>query len=73
MFIEEKLSQAGQKKQQHGIGKKSFYSNTSYGFEYKKTAQASCLLKCSLKEKPRAGKAYAYQMILSFETPGNFF
>ena len=36
MFSEEKLSQAEQKKQSIGI--KSFYSNTSYGFEYKKTA-----------------------------------
>ena len=49
MFIEEKLSQARQKKQ--GIGKKSYYSNTSDGFEYKKIAQVNCLLKCSLKEK----------------------
>ena len=36
MFPEEKLSQARQKKQTINI--KSFYSNTSYGFEYKKTA-----------------------------------
>ena len=33
MFSEEKLFQAGQK----SIGIKSFYSNKSYGFEYKKT------------------------------------
>ena len=37
MFSEEKLAQAGQKKQQ-SIGIKSFYSNTSYGFEYQKAA-----------------------------------
>ena len=32
--ITEKLSEAGQKKQSFGI--KSFYSNTSYGLQYKK-------------------------------------
>ena len=37
MFLEGKLSQAGQKNQQSS-GIKSFYSNTRYGFEYKKTA-----------------------------------
>ena len=34
MFSEEQLSQARQKNQSIGI--KSFHSNTSYGFEYKK-------------------------------------
>ena len=39
MFSEGKLSQAGQKKkQQQSSGIKSFYSNTPYDFEYKKTA-----------------------------------
>ena len=37
MFSEEKLSKAKEKKQQSS-GIKPFYSNTSYGFEYKKTA-----------------------------------
>ena len=37
MFSEEKLFQARQKIYEV-IGIKSFYSNTSYGFEYKKTA-----------------------------------
>ena len=44
MFSEEKLSQVGQKQQSIGI--KYFYWETSYGFEYKKTAQVYCLLKC---------------------------
>ena len=35
MSSEEKLSQTGKKNQQ-SIGIKSIYSNTSYGFEYKK-------------------------------------
>ena len=47
---EEKLSQLGQKKQQN-ISIKSFYSNTSYGSEYKKIAKVNCLIKCSKKEK----------------------
>ena len=46
MFSEGKLSQAGQKNQQSS-GIKPFYSNTSYGFEYKKTPQINCLLRCS--------------------------
>ena len=36
MFSGEILSYAGQKKTQQSIGIKSFYSNTSKGFEYKK-------------------------------------
>ena len=47
MFSEEKLSQAGQKRTQQSIGIKSFYSNTSYRFEYEKTVYADCLLKYS--------------------------
>ena len=46
MLSEQKLSQAGQKKQQ-SIGIKYFYSNTSYGLEYEKTASVYDLLKCS--------------------------
>ena len=37
MFSEENLFLAGQANQK-GIGKKSFYTITSNGFEYKKTA-----------------------------------
>ena len=36
-----------QDKKQQSIGTKSFYSNTSYDFEYKKTASVNCLLKSS--------------------------
>ena len=46
MFSEGKLSQAGQRNQQSS-GIKPFYSNTSYGFENKKTALINCLLRCS--------------------------
>ena len=45
MFSEGKLPQAGQQKQQSS-GIKSSYSNTFYGFEYKKTAQINSLLRC---------------------------
>ena len=57
MFSEESLSQAGHKKKeeqktkkqkkQQSIGIKSFYSNTSYGLEYDKTASLNYLLRCS--------------------------
>ena len=57
---------------------KSFYSNTCYGFEYKKTASVNCLLKLKkkkpekpkrkTKKKPRAEKVYADRMLLSFKT-----
>ena len=40
MILEEKPSQAGKKTTKFGI--KSFYSNTSYGFECKKTASVNC-------------------------------
>ena len=48
MFSEEKLSQAGQKKQQ-SIDIKYFSSNTTHGLEYQKTASVNYLLKCSKK------------------------
>ena len=41
MFSGEKLSQ------KKNIGKKSFYSNTSYGFEYEKPVHNVKMLKCS--------------------------
>ena len=60
MCLKKKLSSKQGKKQQR-IGTKSFYSNTSYDFEYKKTASVNCLLKSSYKEKQkRAEKAYVY-------------
>ena len=46
IFSEGKLSQAGQQNQQSS-GIKPSYSNTSYRFENKKTAQINCLLRCS--------------------------
>ena len=57
-----------QDKKQQRIGSNSFYSNTSYGFEYKKTASVNFLLKF-MKRKTSAEKAYAYWMLLSFLTP----
>ena len=73
--FEEKLSQAGKKQ---SVGIKSFYSNTCYGFEYKKTASVNFLLKWKKKnlrtqrekqqqqqqQQNRAEKAYAYRMLL---------
>ena len=49
MFSEEKLSQAGQTTTSIGI--KYFFSNSSYGFEYKKTVSVNCQLKYPQKEK----------------------
>ena len=34
-------------KTQQSIGRKSFYSDTSYGLEYVKTGSVNYLLKCS--------------------------
>ena len=50
MLSEETLSQARQKTRKYQY--KSLYSNTSYGFAYKKAASANCLSKYSQKEKP---------------------
>ena len=47
-------------KKQKSIGIKSSYSNTSYGFEYKKN--------CMNKKKSITGKAYAYWMFLTLKT-----
>ena len=50
-----------QYKKQQSTGTKSFYSNTSYDFEYIKTDSVNCSLKNSQKEKQkRAEKAYVY-------------
>ena len=46
MLSEEKLSKAGKK----NIGIRSFYSNTSYGFEYKKNYIVNCLLQFNKNE-----------------------
>ena len=42
-----------QDKKQQNIGTKSFYANTSYDFEYKKSASVNCQLKKT--EKSRKG------------------
>ena len=54
-------------KKQQSIGIKSFYSNRSYGFEYKNYI-SKLSIKIFTKSKTRSGKAYAYQMFLSFKT-----
>ena len=60
MFSEEKLSQAGQKANKT-IGKKSFYSNTSYGFEYKKLHKGPSIKYIRREgEKGVLRKAYIY-------------
>ena len=65
MFLEKKLSKAGQKK---SIGIKPFYSNTFYGFEYKKNSISKLSIKMFIKRKTTAEKAYAYRVPLSFKT-----
>ena len=59
MFSEKKLSQSGQKNQQ-SIGKKSFYLNTSYGFEHIKHYISNLSIKMFIKRKTREEKAYTY-------------
>ena len=44
-------------KKQQSIGIKSFYSNTSYGFEYKKNCIRKLASKIFIKSKTRAAKA----------------
>ena len=67
MFLEE-LSQAVQKKKKKkSICIESFYSNTSYGLQYKKAAKVNCLLKC-LYNETRAIIACAQQMLVSSKT-----
>ena len=66
MFSEEKLSPTRQKKQSIGI--KSFYSNISSDFEYKKKRISKLSIKMFLKRENRVGKAYAYRMLLCFKT-----
>ena len=65
MFSQEKLFLAGQKSIGRSIGIKCFYSNTSYGFEYKAICISKSFIKMLIKGKTRAGNAYAYRMILS--------
>ena len=56
IFSEKKLSQASKRNQQR-IGIKSFYSSTSYHFEYKKSCVSKFSIKMSIKRrKTRAGK-----------------
>ena len=42
-------------KTQQSIGRKSFYSDTSYGLEYVKTGSVNYLLKCSKKNQSSKG------------------
>ena len=65
MFSEEKLSLAGQKNIGRSIGIECFYSNTSYGFQYKEICISKSFIKMLIKGKTRAGDAFAYRMILS--------
>ena len=65
MFLEKNLSKAGQKK---SIGIKPCYSNTFYGFEYKKNSISKLSIKMFIKRKTTAEKAYAYRVLLSFKT-----
>ena len=52
-------------KKQQSIGIKSFHSNT--GFECKKNCISKLTIKMFTTRKTRAGKAYVYQMLLSFK------
>ena len=66
MFSEEKKK----------VGIKSFFSNTSYGFEYKIFYISKLSVKMFVKRKTKARKAYAYQMLVRFKTSvtyGEFF
>ena len=53
---------------QRSIGIKSFYSNTSYGFEYKRNCISKLFVKMFIKRKTRTEKVYPYRMLLSFKT-----
>ena len=66
MFLDWKLSQAGQKQQ--SISVNSFYSNTSYGFECKKHCLSKLSIKIFIKRKTKARKVFVNRMLLSFET-----
>ena len=51
-------------KDKQSIGKKLFYSNTSYGFECKRICISNVFIKMFIKRKTKAD----YEMILSFKT-----
>ena len=72
MFSEKKLPQAEQKKCR-SVGIKHFYSNTYYGFEYKRNWVSKLSIKIFIKRRTRGGKPHAYQMLLSFKTSITFF
>ena len=63
VFIGEPVQNRAKKKQSIGI--KSFCSNTSYGFEYKKNCISNLSIKMFIKRKNRAGQAYANRMLLT--------
>ena len=56
VLYNDKLFQAGHKKKnkKKGAGIKSFYSNTSYSFEYKKDCISKLSVKMFIKRKTRA-------------------
>ena len=57
-----------QGKKQRSIGIEFFYLKTSYGFEYKRNCISKFYMEMFIYRKTRAGNAYAYQMLLSFQT-----
>ena len=57
-----------QDKKQPSIGIKSFYSNASYGFEYKKNCISKVSIKMFIKRKVWAGNVYANRMLLNYKT-----
>ena len=65
MFSEEKLSQIRQKKQQ-SIAIKSFYSNTSCGFEYKKNCISKLSINMFIKREKRSRKVLSTQNASGF-------
>lgn len=54
---------ASRAKEQQSICVKHFYSNTSYGLEYKKIYISKLCSKMMIYGKTRAGKASAYRML----------
>ena len=60
-------------KKQQSIGIKFFYSNISYGFEYKKNYIRKPFVKIFIKRNTRARKTYVYWMLLIFKTSVTFF
>ena len=66
MFSEEKLSQAGQKTNKVLV--KSLFTQTRLTDLNIKNCISKLSIKMSIKWKTRAGKVYAYRILLSFKT-----